>query len=375
MDNLSDKIDKIKVHPQGLAALSIASKIPVEDLMIVLQHEKEIPELKKYIIATVIDDVLAVLDKFTEKNKNNSNEFLSKIIQIKQYKSGLNELSKASGMNLSNVKKNLYGSKKIPKKTQAILEPHLDKVLKNLKTNKKRRDASYPLFLTKLKWIASQKDGVLLLSKMSNVSKTSIEKSLKEKPKISDKLRVKIELVLGSVLAELKSYEYSIYTNSELCMQKIFKVFTYPKGRLALQKAANISEHQLDLLVSRQKELTPHLYKKINPVIDFVLVDLEKKGYKKQKPPKIPQWMLDECLVKIKIVGITAEGKKRLANLSGVNTGEIYRLVHDDIPLSPTSYTHINDVIDSLIKDIDTINQDNIQNQTLNPFYLFDRLI
>ena len=45
MDNLSDKIDKIKVHPQGLAALSIASKIPVEDLMIVLQHEKEIPEL------------------------------------------------------------------------------------------------------------------------------------------------------------------------------------------------------------------------------------------------------------------------------------------------------------------------------------------
>ena len=56
MDNLSDKIDKIKMHPQGLAALSIASKIPVEDLLIVLQHGKEIPELKKYIIGTYDDE-------------------------------------------------------------------------------------------------------------------------------------------------------------------------------------------------------------------------------------------------------------------------------------------------------------------------------
>lgn len=278
-------------------------------------------------------------NKKTNKKLSNTNDpILKKIEKLKNYRSAAHLLMKASGLSETTVRKLINNKIKLTAFIEKKISPHLDKTLQELEQseielnqrkhgnyisytkgcrcepckiamqhyliNLKHRKSinsskgSFPVdkininsddlenyqqankeCLNKLMRVQGYRSGFAMITRRVGVSYAALRTATSSKPLLSNYLYEKISPVIDEILEELVRSQ-SILENyqqaNKECFNKLLRVQAYWTGSTMLTQRAKVSYPTLKAATSGKTYLTKYLYKKISPVIDEVLEDLER---------------------------------------------------------------------------------------------------
>lgn len=277
MVDLKEKLQRVKGYTQGKEKLAQASGISGVLLTPVLKGNKDLSKKQQIKVVAVIDTVLLELEAMHEESKKTYNDFFEKFMQVKSFYNGPLQLALASGLKHRVILNYMNSKASIPEAFRNKIEVELEPLLKILTQAKIDRESSQPEFINKLIKVKTYHSGLVLLSEWANVSVGSIELCIKNGSKASNKMRDKLEQVLDIVIERLEKEQAEFIVKQKECMTKLHKVADYYSGRVAITQASGISENTIYKILNDKIELTRNIYSKIQPVIDDVLIELERK--------------------------------------------------------------------------------------------------
>lgn len=282
MVDLEEKLQRVKGYTQGKEKLAQASGISGVLLTPILKGNKQLSKKQLLKIVAVIDKVLLELEALHEASEKTYSDFFEKFMHVKSFYNGPSQLALVSGVKYRVIINHMNSNARIPDAIRSKVEVELEPLLKSLKQAKIDREITQPEFINKLIKVKAYHSGLVLLSECANISVGSIELCIKNGSKASNKMRDKLEKVLDAVIKQLDKEQADFVIKQKECMDKLHKVADYYSGRVAITQASGISENTIYKILTEQKELTRNVFSKIEPVIDEVLIELEKKRINKQ---------------------------------------------------------------------------------------------
>lgn len=282
MVDLKEKLQRVKGYTQGKEKLAQTSGISGVLLTPILKGNKELSKKQQIKVVAVIDKVLLELESLHKASEKTYGDFFEKFMQVKSFYNGPSQLALVSGVKHRAIINHMNSNARIPDAIRSKVEAELEPLLKLLTQAKIDRETSQPEFINKLIKVKTYHSGLVLLSEWANISVGSIELCIKNGSKASNKMRGKLEQVLDAVIDQLDKEQAEFVLKQKECMNKLHKVADYYSGRVAITQASGISENTIYKILNDKKELTRNVYSKIQPVIDDVLVELERKKNNKQ---------------------------------------------------------------------------------------------